>query len=186
MLSEIIKNVALLLDDGEVIDYLNSSNETNKPVNLDTYITLVNFVLTNIAQNFLCYKCTEELVSDNNCKLDLSDLKYGVCTIKSVKNQFGKPVKFSTSLDYIVADKPNKMYFVEYTFLPGTITELDDTVMLPLGLDYKTLCYGVVSEFYALKMQYTETNIWELKFKSNLKNLSKRYNDLRYAGRGLL
>lgn len=187
MLSEIIKNVALLLDDQEVLNYLQATEvQEDTPTNVNTYITLVNFVLTNIAQNFLCYKCTEELVSDSNCKLNLADLSHGICTIKSVKDQNLKQVKFSTSIDYIFTQKPNKLHYVEYTFLPSNLTSLDDTVLLPLGLDIKTVCYGVVCEFYTLKMQFTEANIWEQKFKANLKNLNKRYIGIRFASKGLL
>lgn len=153
MLSEIIKNIALILDDKEVIEYLNSDKEiSNAPTNLNTYITLVNFVLTNIAENFLCYKCTEELVSDDKCRLNLADLTKGICTIKKVRDDRFKPVKFRADVDYLYVGSPNKMYFVEYSYVPADLTSLDDTMLLPLGLDYKTVCYGVVCEFYTLKM----------------------------------
>lgn len=187
MLSEIIKSVALILDDKETLEYFgNNSAVEDYTSNINTYITLTNFVLTNIAQNFLCYKCTEEIVSDSNCKLNLASLSNSLCAIKSVKDQNFKKVKYSVGLDYISVSNPNKLYFVEYYFLPANLTSLDDTVLLPFGLDLKTLSWGVVAEYFTIKMQYTEANIWELKFKSGLKNLGKRYRDLHFASRGLL
>lgn len=189
MLNEIIKNVAYILEDKAALDNLyDISNDDAVDVcdSVLTYITLCNFVISNIAQWHLCYKCTEEIVSDSAGKLSLSDLSYAPCVIKSVKDQNFKQVKFNVSMDYIYVNNPNRMHFIEYAFIPKDLTSLDDTVLLPMGLDYKCICYGIVSEFYALKMQFTEANIWEIKFKDCLRNLSKNYRSLKFAGRGWL
>ena len=79
MLGKIIKNIALILDDQQTLKNL-SEIENNPEIQMSTstqtYITLVNFVLTNIAENFLCYSCTQEFVSDLNCKIELSYFRY--------------------------------------------------------------------------------------------------------------
>ena len=195
MLSEIIKNIALILDDQQVLEYLdynqtftqNNSEETIKqPKNIDMYIALTNFVLTDIAQNFLCYKCTQDLLSDTDGKIKLADFLHVPCSIKCIKNDEGKKVRFYITDDDLVVDEAGKLYFVEYAFLPDALSSLDDSVLLPIGLDIKTLVYGVVSEYLATKMQYTEANIWEQKFKQGLKNMLRRYRDLRVAYRSLI
>lgn len=196
MLSEIIKNIALILDDQQVLDYLNynqmieqedgQEEAVKEPTNIDMYITLINFVLTDIAQNFLCYKCTQDLLSDGQGQIKLADFLHVPCSIKCIKTDSGKKVKFYVTEDDLVVGEANKLFYVEYAYLPDALTSLDDSVLLPLGLDTKTLVYGVVSEYLATKMQYTEANIWELKFKQGLKNMMRRYRDLRVAYRSLI
>ena len=188
MLSKIIKNVALILDDKQALEDLYNAEQSGAELTniLETYISLTNFVLSNIAENFLCYVCTQELVSDNGAKLALTDLRYAPCIIKKVKDENFKNAKFFISLDYIHVENPNKVYFIEYAFLPPDLTNLSDTVLLPIGLDYKAICYGVVSEYYSLKMQFAEANIWEQKFKQSLRNLSKNYKEIKFANRSWL
>ena len=140
-------------------------------------------IYADIAENFLCYNCTQDLVSDNFSRLSLAELRYSPCVIRHVKDDEFKNVKYNTSLDFLHVCKPNKVYYVDYAFVPAELTNMTDTVMLPVGLDYKTLCYGVVSEFYALKMQFAEANIWEQKFKAGLRNLNRTYKELRVASR---
>lgn len=186
MLSKIIKNIALILEDENTLNNLaelEKDSNTTLANSTQTYISLVNFVLANIAENFLCYNCTQDVVSDLSGKLSLADLRYTPCVIKHVKDDSFKNVKFNVGLDYIYVANPNSVYFVEYAFIPADLTNVTDTILLPIGLDYKALCYGVVSEFYALKMQFTEANIWEQKFKSCLRNLSKTYKEVRLASR---
>ncbi len=186
MLSEIIKNIALILDDQSAINYLaNLSEDDEENTNVELYITLVNFVLTDIAQSFLCYKCTQDLVSDENGTLLLSDFWHTPCSIKAVKDDTGKKIRFYATDDYLVVGEMNKLYYVEYCYLPEELTSLDDSVLLPLGLDARTICYGAVSEYYAIKMLYTEANIWEQKYKAGLKNMLKKYKGLKFASRSL-
>lgn len=186
MLGKIIKNIALILEDNQTLENLSAIEEdSNTPLenSTQTYISLVNFVLANIAENFLCFNCTQDLVSDTSGKLSLADLRYTPCVVRHVKDDDFKNVKYNISLDYLHVSNPNKVYFVEYAFIPADLTNITDTVMLPVGLDYKALCYGVVSEYYALKLQFAEANIWEQKFKQSLRNLNRTYKEVRLASR---
>ena len=186
MLSKIIKNIALILEDNQTLNNLSALEEDSGVVvenSTQTYISLVNFVIANVAENFLCYNCTQDLVSDNSGKLCLADLRYNPCLIRHVKDENFKNVKFNISVDYLHVNNPNKVYYVDYAFVPSELTSITDTVMLPIGLDYKTLCYGVVSEYYALKLQFAEANIWEQKFKQGLRNLNRTYKEIRFASR---
>ena len=186
MLSKIIKNIALILEDEQTLNNLSELDKNpsaNIGVGVQTYITLVNFVLSNVAENYLCYSCTQDLVSDKTGRLALADFRYTPCVIKHVKDENFKNVKYNISMDYIHVENPSSVYFVEYSFIPSDLTLLTDSVWLPIGLDYKALCYGVVSEFYALKMQFTEANIWETKFKQSLRNLNRSYREVRLANR---
>lgn len=186
MLSKIIKNIALILEDEQTLNNL-SELESNPEKELlsstQTYISLINFVLASIAEDFLCYTCTQDFVTDISGRIELAEFRYTPCTIKHVKDENFKNVKYNVSLDYIHVANPNSVYFAEYAYIPADLSSLDDTVLLPIGLDYKTLCYGVVSEFYSMKLQFTEANIWEQKFKQGLKNLSRSYKETRLPSR---
>ena len=183
MLKKIIKNIALILDDEQVLNNLKDIEDNLESTiisSTQTYITLVNFVIANIAENFLCYNYTQDLVSDSEGKLLLSDLRNIPCYIRCIKDENFKNCKYSVGLDYIYVNNPNRVYYIDYAYIPDDLCNLTDTVLLPIGLDYKAVCYGVVSEYYALKMQYTEANIWEEKFKKCLSNLCRNYKGVRF------
>lgn len=186
MLSKILKNIALILEDTQTLENISeweNDNATELQITTQTYISLVNFVLANIAENFLCYRCTQDLVSDNTGKLYLADLRFTPCRIKHIRDENFKIVKYNVGIDYIFVSNPNSVHFIEYAYIPPDVSNLEDSILLPIGLDYKTLCYGAVSEYYSLKMQFTQANIWEQKFKSGLKNLGLSYKETRLASR---
>lgn len=186
MLSKILKNIALILEDKQTLKNIELW-EQDEAVELDmstqTYISLINFVVASIAENFLCYKCTQYLVSDDLGNIPIADLRYIPCRIHHIKDENGKNTKFGIGIDNICVENPNRVYYVEYAYIPPDVANLSDSILLPIGLDYKTLCYGVVSEYYSLKMQHTQANIWEEKFKNGLKNLSLTYRETRLASR---
>lgn len=186
MLSKILKNIALILEDKQAlndIELWEQDNSVQPEVSVQTYISLINFVTASIAEDFLCYNHTQYLVSDDSGKICLADLRYTPCRIKHIRDESGKIVKFKLGIDNVVVSVADRVYAVEYSYIPPDVSSLSDSILLPMGLDYKTLCYGVVSEYYSLKMQYTQANIWEQKFKAGLKNLSLSYRETRLASR---
>jgi len=182
----LLKNVALILDDKQSFSFLDNyqSEQEEQDVNVDTYVTLTNFVLRDIASTFYCYIAEEKLLSDNGGKIQLSMLSHQPCTIKKVRNFFGKSVGFKVMVDSIVVPSNNEQYTLEYSYYPDELA-LDDDLTLPLGLDSTTICYGIVNEYYRLKMMFAEANIWEEKYKRGLRNLSKKYSDRFFLFRGL-
>ena len=174
----LLKNVALILDDKQSFSFLENDQNENEEQNItiNTYVTLANFVLRDIAANFLCYIAEEKLFSDSGAQLHLSLLSHQPCTIKKVKNFFGKSVNFSVMVDCLIVPSTNEQYSVEYTYYPDEL-DLEDSLSLPLGLDMSTVCYGIVNEYYRLKMMFAEAEIWEDKYKKGLKILMKKYSD---------
>lgn len=186
MLSKILKNIALILEDKQAlkdIELWEQDNSVQPELSTQTYISLINFVTASIAEDFLCYNHTQYLVSDETGRICLADLRYTPCRIKHIRDENSRLVKFRLGIDNVVVPNSNKVYGIEYAYIPPDVSSLSDSILLPIGLDYKTLCYGVVSEYYSLKMQYSQANIWEQKFKAGLKNLSLYYKETRLASR---
>lgn len=186
MLSKIIKNIALILEDKQALDDVEKwehDDSVQPDVSTQTYISLINFVTASIAEDFLCYNHTQHLVSDDTGRISLADLRYTPCRIRHVRDENSRMVKFELGIDDVVVANPNRVYYVEYAYIPPDVSSLSDSILLPVGLDYKTLCYGVVSEYYSLKMQYSQANIWEQKFKNGLRNLALSYKETRFASR---
>ena len=55
-------------------------------------------------------------------------------------------------------------YCIEYDYIPNELTDLTDEVQLPVYLNQKVICYGVVSEFLASKDQFDKSEFWKNKF----------------------
>lgn len=184
-MKSIIKNVALILDDKQSFSYLDdTTNQLEPNATISTYVALANFVLRDIASNFLCYKTKEKLLSNAECKIMLSGLIHQPCTIKKVINFFGKNIAYKTMIDCLVVPSANEQYEIDYTYYPDDV-DLDDDVELPVGLDKTTICYGIVCEYYRLKMMFAEADIWEEKYKKGLRILLKYYSDKFFLFRGL-
>ncbi|MBQ8468681.1 MAG: hypothetical protein IJ542_02875 [Clostridia bacterium] len=183
---QLIKNVALILDDKQSFASLENSSDLQVATNanINTYLTLANFVIRDIAANFLCFYTSEKLLSNEQGKIMFSNLSHQPCRIKKVKNFFGKSVAYDLHIDSIVVPSTCEQYSIEYSYFPDDYN-LTDALLLPMGLDSSTVCYGVVSEYYSLKMQFNEAAIWEAKYKNGLKNLAHKHYDRFLLFRGL-
>lgn len=173
-----IKKIALILDDQESLENICSYQTDSTTVltkNVEIYIALINFVIKDIASNFLCYKNIERLMSNACSEIELSDLEFQPCTIKAVKFWSGRNAKISVLSDRILVPSANEQYSVEYTYFPDDIDDLNSTLALPIGLDETAVCYGAIYEYYTQKMMFNEAAIWELKYKNCLKNMNKKY-----------
>ena len=183
-----IKKIALVLDDQEAVENLEAYEQDSTTAiinNVKTYMTLVNFVLKDIASNFLCYKKVEQVMSNTNKQIELSDLDFQPCTIKTVKHWSGKSVKYLVFTDFLIVPYANEQYTIEYTYFPDEIDDIDENLVLPVGLDNMAICYGVIYEYYIQKMLFNEAAVWEQKYKNCLKNLNKRYCEQRFLFRSI-
>ena len=183
-----IKKIALILDDQEainnILDYEQNSS-TQICNSIKTYIALANFVIKDIASNFLCYKKIEQVISNTNKQIELADLDFQPCTIKGVKHWSGRHVKYLVFTDFLIVPYANEQYTVEYTYFPEELDSIDDDLPLPVGLDDTAICYGVIYEYYIQKMLFNEAAVWEQKYKNCLKNLTRQYAGQHFLFRGL-
>ena len=182
-MKNLIKNVALVLGDKQSFLCLENDDE-ELTTEISTYVTLANFVIKDIAANFQCFVAEEKILSNAESKINLEQLSHQPCTIKKIKNFFDKSINYSVLVDQIVVPTANEQYVIEYTYFPFD-AELESDIELPLGLDRTTICYGIVSEYYKLKMMFAESDVWEQKFKSRLRLLIKRFSGKFFMFRGL-
>ena len=182
MLQKIIEGAAYLLGDEKCIEDLNqykssSQTEENSPINY--YITLINFVLSDIAKNYNCYVSTEVVTSNEFGEIVIGSLDYSVVMIKRVLDD-GRAVKFGVVVNTIFYLSPNKEYTIVYYYYPHKIGSLADNLVLPVGLDYTTVCYGVLYEYFSSKMQFAEADFWLTRYKQGLRILGHKYCDIKF------
>ena len=183
MLQKIIESAAYLLGDQKCLQDLSAYNsdssiETNSPIYY--YIALINFVISDIAKNYNCYKTSQQVTSTSSGEVALSSLTHSAVIIKRVKDNSDRAVKFGVSMDKLYDLSPNTTYKIDYCYYPEKIENLSSNITLPVGLDYTTVCYGAMYEFFASKMQFAEADFWLSRYKQGLRILGHKYYDLKF------
>lgn len=183
MLEKVIKSAAYLLGDEKCLEDLsayNSGSQIDGNSRVFYYIELINFVISDIAKNYNCYKTVESVSSNENGEIMLDNLTYSVVMIKHVTDKSNRAVKFAVSIDKIYDLLPNTNYSVIYCYYPNSIENLDDNLVLPAGIDYVTIASGLMYEYFSSKMQFAEADFWLSRYKQGLRILGHKYYDAKF------
>ena len=92
---------------------------------------------------------------------------------------------FNLYPEFIKVGFPSTNYLVEYNYLPNKINSVKETLSLPLGVEYFTICYGIASEYALSKLLYSEAEMWESKFKNSLLKFKGVKGERRFYARRL-
>ena len=170
---EVIKQVAVLLQlqnviDANLDDFENLDIQTKKDINL--LISSANEVLSDIATEYLPLVSTEKITVKNG-KFDLQTLS----------KQFYKMVDFSNGayykkdLDELFANDGD--YNITYKYLPSELTIENPEINFDERLTVYALSYGVAREYCMILGNYSESEMWDSKFK-NAMQVATRKKDI--------
>jgi len=188
MTKNILKLTATFLGLDDVNTYLadttqTPSSEVTKTIN--ELIVFTNYVMREITREYYPLKTTETVVSNENKIIAFSTLSKTITVISDVKNCTGLSVKYALYPDHIEVGNANQEYTLFYSYCPNAISTLQDTLKLPLGLDYFIVCFGVASEYCLAKGLYEEAAMWENRFINSLKNVNGKTGEKRFKARRL-
>lgn len=189
MTKDIIKLSATLLGLDDVVKYLSDDNyeqvdaETQEKIN--QLIVYLNYCIREITKEYLPLKHSQTVKSDNQCQIYFNDFEQSPISILDIKNGCGLSVTFNLYPEFAKVGVPDNNYYITYNYVPKPIHSLTDKLVLPLGLDYFVVAYGVASEYALSKLQYAEAELWESKFKKSLENIKSHTGEKRMFARRL-
>jgi len=188
MTKDILKLSATFLGLEDVVLFLTKpsseiSDEVDKKLN--DLIAILNYVLRNITKEYFPLNHEEVLTSNNQCEVYFNTFEYNPISINDVKNSLLDSVTYNIYPEYLKVGKPNNNYLIKYNYVPKKIVNIDDSLVLPLGLEPFTVCYGIASEYALSKLLYSEAEMWESKFKNSLETYRSIKGERRFHSRRL-
>ena len=188
MTNNIIKLTSTFLGLDDVLTYLTDTSATptaEVTTTINQLIVFTNYVMREITRDYFPLKTSETVTSDENAVVNFEDLTHTITAVNDIKNCTGLSVRYTLYPDYIKLDNPNQQYTIFYNYCPDAVSSMQDTLSLPLGLDYFVVCYGVASEYCLSKGLYEEAGMWENRFINSLKSINGKFGEKRFKTRRL-
>lgn len=156
-----LKNDLLSYDSIEIIPNTQSQND------LIRLISYYNFITNDIFENYLDLITSEKLTTNNEGCISLDNLSNKPKKIISISIN-GRAICYSLFTTFIRCNYRNTQIEIQYSFLPKQLSLLNDNLPIKHLCIQKTIVYGIVSEFFASKNQYNESEFWHAKFMQEL------------------
>lgn len=175
--SDIIGQVALLLDDKALTEYLrgktnlidDGSEEYRKA---NTLVAITNFVISDTFSNFIKITRTQN-VTPSNGKVYYSSLVGSALKILNVYDKEGRKVKYELADTYIESKDAKK---VEYVYLPPNYSFNENYHFNESDMSKKGIIYGVLSEYCLSIFRFDEAVMWHEKYIDTVKAQKKISN----------
>ena len=91
-------------------------------------------------------------------------MKYTPLKILSVSNNNFSENNIHISATKIETNSSNTKFKISYKYEPNQISDLNDEILLPLGINQKIVIYSMVSEFLASKDSFEKSEHYKNKF----------------------
>jgi len=173
MLKETLLKCAQLLDRSDLFDELKkveSINEiTNKQIQNDItkLICYYNFIVKNIYENYIDLIREDYFISSSERKIFYNNFLFVPIKILSAKSG-EKAEYFQVFADYLLVNKANTKYKIEYKFVVDEISDINSPCCYKGVISDKILSEGIVSQFLASKGKFNESEYWNDKFMFDL------------------
>ena len=176
---DILKIACQLTGNDDFVNKLESSQNTeSEQATINKFVESLNLVLNEIACEYFPI-LIEEKVTPKNFKVEFSSLSKIPLDIFSVKEMYGRALKFKKFNNYIIVFATEA--FVKYSVSP-TIVDIDDEIE-DIILPERIVAYGVAKEFYLSNSLIEESNVWYEKFKTSLQNMLRRKSNAMHPKR---
>lgn len=167
MLREILIKTCEILNKQDIIYELKNNdsveNITNTQLQSDVYklISFYNFIVQSIFQNYIDMTHTENIISDENNRIEFYNLSYEPIEIISVSDDNRSHCCANVFCNYILTNQSNKKYTITYKYLPEELHDINDKLNIPKLLLKRIICYGIASEYFASKNLFKESDYWK-------------------------
>lgn len=183
---EILKNVCVYLGKEEILasNLFEDGGEDLSSLSLsdlNKMIKCLNLILEEIACNYISI-IKQKNISLKNGEVNVYDIDEDILEIISIKNKFGKTLKYKYNQDKIVCLASDVV--VTYKVKPLTVALEDIIEGFGGRLTERVIAYGVASEYCFGEMLYDDATIWETRFKNALLMHSRKKGELKLKARG--
>ena len=183
---DIIKLACVFLNKQELIE-TNVFDETlrepteEEQKEVEMLLRCLNLIVGEISCDYLPL-INQENVTVSNKTIEFPTLSLTLLEVLSVRDKFGKLVKFKLFPNRI--ELPNGEYLVEYSYIPDSLT-LDDQMYSFYGkVPDRVFAYGIAMEYSLLSSLFDEMEIWQTRFRDALKIAVTKHGEKRLPKRG--
>ena len=127
-------------------------------------ISFFNFTVNSICEQYLELTSIDKIKSNSERKIFYHDFFHFPIKILKVSDDGTNFTQFQVFTNYLIAKYPNRFYQITYKYVPEAILDINSEVMLPVKINHRIICYGIVSEFYASKGEYNQSEYWRNRF----------------------
>ena len=106
---------------------------------------------------------SEKVKSDSSNIIHYHNLQFTPVRILDVYDDFGNHNVATVLTAHILTNKSKSNFTVVYSYLPNELKNLTDELQFSDKLA-KVISFGVVSEFFACKNMFDESEFWKNKF----------------------
>ena len=170
MLKDILVKCANILGRDDIVSVLNSTDnldsveDTHLQADISKLISYLNFTVNTICEHYLELTDIDKVKSNSEGKIFYHNFHHYPIKIIQVKDEKKFPTVYQVFTNFIVTDRPNRLFYVSYRYVPKLVLKLDEDITLPLKINENVICYGVVSEFLASKRKYNQSVYWKDRF----------------------
>ncbi|MCQ2400141.1 MAG: hypothetical protein MJ072_06510 [Clostridia bacterium] len=166
---DILKISAVYLGREDLIAYFNDSTAGNVSLaEVDSFVKCANFVINELATEYVPIKTTEGCDSTNG-QILYSSLSATPLDILNVYDAFGNSLEFKTTPLY-VKTSPSAVR-IEYSYVPVEYSLNDTVAYTENTLPARVIAYGVTAETCLIDGKYREAEIWDKRFKDSILNV---------------
>ena len=172
LVKEIIKKVANYTGNFELYEAIKKdvfTEQQQQEINL--LVDCVNLTNSNIAANYVKLYDTVEINNTSGTILFSKVSNKTIYQIITVKNSNNFKIDYSLTNNGILAEK-GKLY-VTYSYFPDNVEYNNSITNYQIKINERNFVYGVIAEYLYVKGVFDEAQIWEEKFKLEMKNLMK-------------
>ena len=169
MLKNILIKCADILNRNDISKILKTQTDVEKildeTLKSDVYrlINYFNFTVNTLFENYFNLTYSETLKSDANNIIHYHNFQYTPVKILEVYDEYGNSNVATVLSAHILTNKSKKNFVVVYAYLPNELKNLTDEIQFS-EIFSKAICFGVVSEFFACKNMYNESEFWKNRF----------------------
>ena len=172
LVKEIIKKVLNYTGNYELSNAIESGEyTTTQQRDIDLLVDCINLTNSNIATNYV------KLIKSKKVQNTTGIISYSKVTnemifnIISVTTSGGEKVNFTVKNDGIETKKGEVI--IKYSYFPADVQLEDSILIYPTKVNERIFVFGVISEYYYAKGVFDEAQIWEEKFKLEMRNIMR-------------
>lgn len=170
MLKNILIKCAEMLNRNDMVKCLKTQTDiakvSDESLQADLYrlINYFNFTTSTLFENYFDLSRSETLTSDSNNIIYYHNFSYTPVKILSVIDSLGNENSATVLTAHILTNKPKSKYKITYCYLPKELKNLTDELEPFHERLSKVICYSIVSEFFACKNMYDQSEFWKNRF----------------------
>lgn len=170
MLKNILLKTSELVNRDDIVsalkeaDSIEDIDSSNISIEISKMISYCNYILNDIFENYIFLEKKETTTSNENGEICYSNLNNKPIKIISVKSTQNTNLFYNIHSTYISTNIPNQTFIIHYCYAQNELSNFEDQIELPINLNYKTICYGIASEFLASKDQFEKSEFWKTKY----------------------